>query len=91
MVGWPTKLINLIACIVSVQAIEKTRFESNKRIIAKTVSYRGVVMAILAAVSWIFTADAGQTTIITIVYAALATIAYYGHEKIWARINWSLR
>ncbi len=73
------------------QAIEKTRFESNKRIIAKTVSYRGVVMAILAAVSWIFTADAGQTTIITIVYAALATIAYYGHEKIWARINWSLQ
>lgn len=73
------------------QAIEKARFESNKRIIVKAVSYRGVVMAILAAVSWIFTADAGQTTIITTVYAALATIAYYGHEKIWARINWNLR
>lgn len=73
------------------QAIDRARFESNKRIIAKAISYRSVVMAILAAVSWIFTADAGQTTVITIVYAALATIAYYGHEKIWAKINWNLR
>jgi uncharacterized membrane protein len=65
--------------------------ESKKRTIIKAVSYRGLVTAILAVLSWTFTANADQTTIITLVYATLATIGYYGHERLWNRITWETK
>ena len=65
--------------------------ESKKRAIIKAVSYRALVTAILAVLSWTFTANANQTTIITLVYATLATIGYYGHERLWNRITWETK
>ena len=65
--------------------------ESKKRTIVKAISYRSLVSAILAVISWTFTANADQTTIITVVYAILATIGYYGHERIWNRIGWQTK
>lgn len=62
--------------------------ESKRRAIVKAISYRGLVTAILAALSWTFTASADQTTLITVAYAILATIGYYGHERVWNRILW---
>jgi uncharacterized membrane protein len=62
--------------------------ESKRRAIVKAMSYRGMVTAILAALSWTFTASADQTTLITVAYAILATIGYYGHERVWNRILW---
>ena len=62
--------------------------ESKKRTAIKALSYRALVSAILAAISWAFTANVDQTAVITIVYAVLATIGYYGHERIWNRIAW---
>ena len=65
--------------------------ESKRRTITKAISYRALVTAILAALSWTLMAHAGQATIITVVYAILATIGYYGHERIWNRICWETK
>lgn len=67
------------------------KMESKKRTIIKAVSYRGLVTAILAVLSWTFTTNVHQTTIITLVYATLATIGYYGHERLWNRITWETK
>jgi uncharacterized membrane protein len=55
--------------------------ESKKRTIIKAMSYRSLVTAILAALSWTFTSNADQITIITVTYAILATVGYYRHVK----------
>jgi uncharacterized membrane protein len=65
--------------------------ESKKRTIIRAISYRALVTAILGVLSWTFTANASQTTIITVAYAILATIGYYGHERIWNRISWETK
>jgi uncharacterized membrane protein len=65
--------------------------ESKKRTIIRAISYRALVSAILAMLSWTFTGNAGQTTIITVAYAILATIGYYGHERIWNKISWETK
>jgi uncharacterized membrane protein len=57
----------------------------------KAISYRMCVTIILAVLSWIFTGNANQTTFITTIYAILATIAYYGHERIWNGIGWGTK
>ena len=48
--------------------------ESRKRSIVKMLTYRAILTALLAIISWIFTGDLGQTTIITIVFSVSATI-----------------
>jgi uncharacterized membrane protein len=65
--------------------------ESKKRTIIRAISYRALVTAILAMLSWTFTTNAGQTTIITLAYAILATIGFYGHERIWNSISWETK
>jgi uncharacterized membrane protein len=61
---------------------------SNKRILMKTIIYRGIVTLILFGVSWFFTGNLVDTTTITVVFNVLATIAYFLHEKMWDRIDW---
>jgi len=65
--------------------------ESKKRTAIKALSYRVLVSFILLIVSWIFTSDIGQTTLITVVYAVLATIGYYGHERVWLKVKWQTK
>ena len=62
--------------------------ESKQRTVIKATTYRALVTGILAMLSWTFTADAGQTTFITVLYAILATVGYYGHERIWNKFSW---
>jgi uncharacterized membrane protein len=62
--------------------------ESRKRSIVKMLTYRAILTALLAIISWIFTGNLGQTTIITTVFSVSATIIYYLHERIWNGINW---
>jgi len=57
----------------------------------KAMSYRGLVTVILAALSWTFTSNVDQTTIITVSYAILATVGYYGHERLWNKIMWETK
>ncbi|HKU50135.1 MAG TPA: DUF2061 domain-containing protein [Nitrososphaera sp.] len=64
--------------------------ESRKRSITKMLTYRAILTALLALISWVFTGNAGQTTIITIVFSITATAIYYVHERVWNNIGWGL-
>jgi uncharacterized membrane protein len=62
--------------------------ESRRRSIVKTLSYRVIVTVILVVVTFVFTGSLYQTSAISIVFALLATIAYYVHERVWTTIKW---
>jgi uncharacterized membrane protein len=64
--------------------------ESRKRSLVKMLVYRALLTALLAAISWVFTGNAGQTTIITIVFSVSATAIYYLHERLWNKMSWGL-
>lgn len=61
--------------------------ESKKRSIVKMLTYRAILTALLAIISWIFTGNLGQTTVITIVFSVSATVIYYIHERVWNASN----
>jgi uncharacterized membrane protein len=62
--------------------------ESKKRSIVKMLTYRAILTALLAIISWIFTGNLGQTTVITIVFSVSANAVYYIHERVWNGIKW---
>jgi uncharacterized membrane protein len=62
--------------------------ESRKRSVIKMLTYRAILTALLAVISWVFTGDIGQTTVITIVFSISATAIYYIHERLWNGIRW---
>jgi len=53
------------------------------------IIYRGIVTALLALITWIFTGNTGQTSMVTIVFSISATAIYYVHERVWTKIKWS--
>ena len=62
--------------------------ETRARSFAKTLSYRVIVIALLAAVTYAFTGNAGETTVITLVFNAGGAAIYYGFERLWDAIEW---
>jgi uncharacterized membrane protein len=64
--------------------------ETRKRSLVKMIVYRAVLTALLAAITWLFTGNTGQTTIITIVFSLSATALYYVHERVWNGIRWGI-
>jgi len=65
--------------------------ESRKRSIAKMLSYRAILTALLAGISWYFTGNIGQTTTITVVFSISATAVYYLHERLWNKVGWQVQ
>lgn len=65
--------------------------ESKKRSLVKMIVYRGILTALLAVITWIFTGNTGQTTIITVVFSISATAIYYAHERVWNQVKWGTR
>ncbi len=62
--------------------------ETRTRSIAKTLTYRIVVAALLALITFYFTGDPGTTTIITVLFNLGGAAAYYGFERLWDAISW---
>jgi len=62
--------------------------ESRARSLTKTLSYRVIVIALLAAVTYAFTGNAGETTVITVVFNIFGAAIYYGFERLWDAIEW---
>jgi len=71
-----------ISCLVS-----ETRWRS----LVKTLIYRVVVIALLAVITYALTGNAGETTIITIVFNTSAAVIYYGFERFWDAVSWGKR
>ena len=55
---------------------------------AKTLTYRIVIFALLAGITYYFTGNAGQTTIISIVFNVCGALVYYVYERLWNVIEW---
>jgi uncharacterized membrane protein len=54
----------------------------------KTLTYRTIVAAMLALLTFYFTGDASTTTIITVLFNVGGAAVYYGFERLWDSINW---
>ena len=62
--------------------------DSRERTLAKTIVYRLVAIALLAGVSYYYTGNAGEAGLITILFNASGTVAYYGLERLWESVDW---
>jgi uncharacterized membrane protein len=62
--------------------------ESKRRSIVKSLTYRAFTTIILGLLTFVLTENLYQTSIISIAFAILATIAYYAHERMWNKIKW---
>lgn len=62
--------------------------DSQKRSLIKAITYRAVASSALAIISWVYTGNLFETSVITIVFTLVATVIYYLHERIWDKIEW---
>jgi uncharacterized membrane protein len=65
--------------------------DSRGRSLAKTAVYRTVSIALLAAITYYYTGNAGEATTITILFNGGGALAYYGLERLWESIDWGRR
>ncbi|HEV2137225.1 MAG TPA: DUF2061 domain-containing protein [Nitrososphaerales archaeon] len=61
--------------------------ETRTRSIVKTITYRTMVAALLALLTFYFTGNASTTTIITVLFNVSGATVYYGFERLWDSIN----
>jgi uncharacterized membrane protein len=67
----------------------KYRFEKTvKRTLAKTVSYRFIVVVLDFIAIYLFTGKLLTAVGFTIVSNIYTSIVYYYHERIWDKIKW---
>lgn len=64
--------------------------ETKKRTLLKTAVYRGFTTILLFAISWAYTGNILETSVITILFNVIATIFYYAHERMWGKVNWGI-
>jgi uncharacterized membrane protein len=55
---------------------------------AKTVTYRVVIFALLATITYYYTGNAGETTVISVVFNVSGAVIYYFFERLWNAISW---
>ena len=62
--------------------------DSRARSVAKMLSYRIAVIALLEAITFYFTGNAGEATAITIVFNIGGSLIYYEYERLWDAVAW---
>ena len=65
--------------------------ETRTRSLIKMVTYRLSAVALLAAVSFYYTGNAGESTVISLVFNLVGSVVYYACERLWDAINWGRR
>jgi uncharacterized membrane protein len=65
--------------------------EDKKRSVAKTITYRILIILATAIVTWGMTKRWDLTIGITSVTTVVNTILYYLHERIWNSISWGIK
>lgn len=55
---------------------------------AKAITWRVLGIAILGGLSWFFTRNWEETTLITITFNVIRLVLYYFHERVWERVSW---
>ena len=64
--------------------------ETNTRSIVKTISWRVLVSTASFLVSWYVTGSLELAGILLASKAILNTVLYYGHERLWSKVNWGV-
>ena len=62
--------------------------DSNKRSLAKTVSWRLTGSAATFTIAYVITGDISSSGTIATVQIVANTLLYYFHERVWNKINW---
>lgn len=65
-----------------------TTSESKRRSLVKAMSWRIIAILILGTISYIFTGNWEDTSLITIAYSLVQVFIYFLHERLWERIRW---
>jgi uncharacterized membrane protein len=61
-----------------------------RRSVVKAVTYRIVVMILDFATIYLFTGKVRVALGFMVASNVYTTLAYFGHERIWARIKWGV-
>ncbi|MGZ6005417.1 MAG: DUF2061 domain-containing protein [Candidatus Saccharimonadales bacterium] len=69
-------------------AKNKKHHDHWRRSLAKTLTYRIVILVMMMVITITVTHSKKQALEITGWNAVLATIIYYFHERMWSRIKW---
>ena len=64
------------------------RVELVKRSVVKAVTYRVVIMVLDFGTIYLFTKQVKVALGFMIASNVYTTLAYFGHERLWARIRW---
>jgi uncharacterized membrane protein len=77
---------NTLKTIKAAKAKQKDNsMESTKRSLTKTISWEFVHLVIIAGVIFVITGEWEYATLGAIVYIAWEALAYFIHERIWAK------
>jgi len=63
-------------------------FETHKRTLLKTLSWKLIATIISFFVSYAHTGSFEQATKTSLTIAAIGLVAYYLHERLWNRVHW---
>jgi len=61
---------------------------SRKRSVVKAITYRGIIICLDFLVIYLLTGKVMTAAAFMIVSNVYTTIAYFLHERLWARIAW---
>ena len=63
---------------------------SRKRSVVKAITYRGIIVCLDFLVIYLLTGKVKIAAGFMIVSNLYTTIAYFVHERVWARIKWGI-
>lgn len=62
--------------------------EMKRRSWVKSITWRLIGIVMLGAISWLFTHDWEQASLITVTFHGFRLVLYYYHERYWEKIEW---
>ncbi len=62
--------------------------EHKRRSWLKSLIWRLISIFILGGLTWLFTHNWEQTSLITITFHSIRLVLYYFHERIWDNVGW---
>ena len=62
--------------------------ETNKRSLAKSLTYRGLAVLYLLAAVFLFTKKLENAIYVTAAFQVIMVAIYYLHERVWNKIPW---
>jgi uncharacterized membrane protein len=78
-------LTNILVSRIIDITTERVNMETTKRSLIKTLSWEFVHLVIIAGVIFVITGEWEYATLGALVYIAWEALAYFIHERIWAK------